>query len=203
MTEDRHGEKVERMHCGLVDGIMRPKADGAYVYYADYAKLEEELNIWRDRADRVIKERDRIGRDLAEEKLVNAQYHLDRVEMEAAQSAPEKLQPSPTWDEVDAIRKGKSDIDLAERIWRLEQELRILKRAHGDALKEWAYAEGLLKELRSATAPLDELDRRLSERANRYMGTVEDYYLHGLWMAREEIKSLRAADKTASDKGQG
>jgi len=114
-----------------------------------------------------------------------------------------KPQPSPTWDEVDAIRKGKSDIDLAERIWQLQQELRILKRAHGDALKEWAYAEGLLKELRSATAPLDELDRRLSERANRYMGTVEDYYLHGLWMAREEIKSLRAADKTASDKGQG
>src|SRR3990167_7402813 len=30
---------------------------------------------------------------------------------------------SPTWDEVDAIRKGKSDIDLAERIWKLEREL--------------------------------------------------------------------------------
>lgn len=30
---------------------------------------------------------------------------------------------SPLWDEVDAILKGKSDIDLAERIWRLEREL--------------------------------------------------------------------------------
>src|SRR3990167_5481932 len=30
---------------------------------------------------------------------------------------------SPTWDEVDAIRKGKSDIDLAERIWKLQYEL--------------------------------------------------------------------------------
>jgi hypothetical protein len=28
---------------------------------------------------------------------------------------------SPTWDEVDAIRKGKSDIDLAEEIWRLRE----------------------------------------------------------------------------------
>ena len=35
----------------------------------------------------------------------------------------EKYQPSPTWEEVDAIRKGKSDIDLAERIWQLEREL--------------------------------------------------------------------------------
>jgi hypothetical protein len=30
---------------------------------------------------------------------------------------------SPTWDEVDAIRKGKSDIDLAERIWQIEKSL--------------------------------------------------------------------------------
>jgi len=32
----------------------------------------------------------------------------------------------------------------------LERELAQVKRAHGDALKEWAYAEGLLRELRSA-----------------------------------------------------
>jgi hypothetical protein len=35
----------------------------------------------------------------------------------------EKPRASPTWDEVDAIRKGKSDLDLAERIWHLEREL--------------------------------------------------------------------------------
>ena len=30
---------------------------------------------------------------------------------------------SPTWREIDAIRTGKSDIDLAERIWQLERQL--------------------------------------------------------------------------------
>jgi len=72
---------------------------------------------------------------------------------------------------------------------------------------DWTLTVHQLREeiaaLRSATAPLDELDRRLSERANRYMGTVEDYYLHGLWIAREEIKSLRAADNRVEREGKG
>jgi hypothetical protein len=46
----------------------------------------------------------------------------------------------------------------------------------------------------SATAPLEVLDRCLSELANKYMNTVEDYYLHGLWRAREEIAKLRRAE---------
>ena len=32
-----------------------------------------------------------------------------------------KHEQSPKWREIDAIRKGKSDIDLAEQIWRLER----------------------------------------------------------------------------------
>jgi hypothetical protein len=33
------------------------------------------------------------------------------------------MSDSPTWEELDAIRAGKSDIDLAERIWQLERQL--------------------------------------------------------------------------------
>ena len=42
-----------------------------------------------------------------------------------AQSEKEAAQ-SPTWDEVDAIRKGKSDIDLAQEIWRLRRQSKLL-----------------------------------------------------------------------------
>lgn len=43
----------------------------------------------------------------------------------------------------------------------------------------------------TAQEALTKLDVRLSELANRYMGTLKNYYLHGLWLAREEIKALR------------
>jgi hypothetical protein len=42
---------------------------------------------------------------------------------DTAKPSSEKDRPSPTWEEVDAIRKGKSDIDLAEEIWQLRREL--------------------------------------------------------------------------------
>ena len=47
MSETR---KVERIHVGLVDGIPRPKEDGAYVYYYDYQKLERDLATAREAA---------------------------------------------------------------------------------------------------------------------------------------------------------
>ena len=99
--------------------------------------------------------------------------------IEAVLGQSEKPQPSPTWDEVDAIRKGKSDIDLAERIWQLNRELRLLKRAHGDALKEWAYAEGLLRELRSATTaiPADILEAVQSAINSAKAGEFEGWEL--------------------------
>ena len=43
----------------------------------------------------------------------------------------------------------------------------------------------------TAHEALTELDRRLSELANKYMSTVEAYHLHGLWRAHEELKALR------------
>ena len=109
----------------------------------------------------------------------------------------EKPQPSPTWDEVDAIRKGKSDIDLAARIWQLERELRLLKRAHGDALKEWAYAEGLLKELQSATSAnskvLDVARSAICSIGSFDRG-LQDHY---------QRKLNAATDNRSADKGQG
>jgi len=103
-------EKVERMHCGLVDGIMRPKADGTYVYYADYAKLERELEEWERKYN---------------EHTLNWARRTEKAEaaLSAVSATEKEKRASPTWDEVDAIRKGKSDIDLAERIWQLEREL--------------------------------------------------------------------------------
>jgi len=112
-------------------------------------------------------------------------------------SSKEKLQPSPTWAEVDAIRKGKSDIDLAARIWQLERELRLLKRAHGDALKEWAYAEGLLKELQSATSAnskvLDVARSAICSIGSFDRG-LQDHY---------QRKLNAATDNRSADKGQG
>ncbi|MGB8983329.1 MAG: hypothetical protein WCC12_15755 [Anaerolineales bacterium] len=43
---------VERIHVGLLDGIPRPKADGAYVYYVDYHALELECAELRKDAER-------------------------------------------------------------------------------------------------------------------------------------------------------
>ena len=35
------------------------------------------------------------------------------------------MSDSPTWNELDAIRNGKSDIDLAEEIWRLRRRAEV------------------------------------------------------------------------------
>ena len=51
--------------------------------------------------------------------------------------------------------------------------------------------EKSMSDATTAQEALTKLDVRLSELANRYMGTLKNYYLHGLWMAREEIKALR------------
>jgi len=140
----------------------------------------------------------------------------------------EKPQPSPTWDEVVAIRKGKSDIDRAERIWQLERELRLLKRAHGDALKEWAYAEGLLIELQSATRQRFDLTPQQVAQLRDfsfggengdpeeampvtigYLPEHEDGPGWYVWAQEypEEgslpLVTYATADKTTSDKGQG
>ena len=39
---------------------------------------------------------------------------------------------------------------------------------------------------------LEDLLRLLAERTNKYMNTIEDYYLHGLWMARDIVLSLKS-----------
>lgn len=72
-----------------------------------------------------------------------------------------------------------------------------------------AYAERLYKAYKtlaesaqSATGDrLEALDCRLAELANRYMNTVEDYYCHGIWKARDEISKIRRSDNCAVDKG--
>lgn len=53
--------KVERIHVGLLDGIPRPKADGAYVYYADYATLERSLAAKEAECDRLREDSERYA----------------------------------------------------------------------------------------------------------------------------------------------
>jgi hypothetical protein len=84
----------------------------------------------------------------------------------------------------------------------------IVTDRHGDVLHfskadGWKVAVVQEGEAQSVTAPLEVLDRCLSELANRYVGTVEDYYIHGLYRAREEIKRLRRTDNTSAREGKG
>jgi hypothetical protein len=34
---------IQRWHLGLTDGIMRPRDDGAFVYYSDYEALQSRV----------------------------------------------------------------------------------------------------------------------------------------------------------------
>jgi hypothetical protein len=78
---------------------------------------------------------------------------LERIDRPVLTPAPSEKQErdSPTWDEVDAIRKGKSDIDLAERIWQLQRELAELSDQLQDVRDARDNAEREANALRSAT----------------------------------------------------
>ena len=149
------------------------------------------------------------------------------VENNSGSTAPapsEKRQPSDT-PETDNVHYGcalyESDVeryrDMAEHARSLERQrnealgrerLANMRADQADeamdAAREVANRETLSAaywkdkaSAVSATAPLEVLDRCLSELANKYMNTVEDYYLHGLWRAREEIAKLRRAESRA------
>ena len=75
---------------------------------------------------------------------------------------------------------------------------RVLEASNLPIEQAVAIADMVELALRSDTAArdaaLEEVLRQISERTNRYMGTVEDYYLHGLWMARTIVQSLKNTD---------
>ena len=103
----------------------------------------------------------------------------------------EKLQrDSPTWDEVDAIRKGKSDIDLAERIWQLEREL-----AEMSAINHRLAANQI--GLQSATAYWKDKAEAAQEIANEATLLLEGQGAQSAtgWIACSERMPSEGADK--------
>jgi hypothetical protein len=113
---------------------------------------------------------DRLERDLAQ----------TRLERDAARNVLARA--------IDRERLANMRADQAEEA-RAETQKEL--EAEFDAKME---CHSMLEAAQSATAPLEVLDRCLSELANKYIGTVEDYYLHGLYLAREEISKLRATE---------
>ena len=71
----------------------------------------------------------------------------------------------------------------------MQDELQQARTMHAEAIEEWAKWEGAAKH--ACGEAHDEILRLLAERANKYANTVEDYYLHGLWMARDLVLSLK------------
>ena len=65
-----------------------------------------------------------------------------------------KHEQSPKWREIDAIRKGKSDLDLAEQIWRLKRSCADLHAQLTDMQGEVHRVEAM----RSSEAPHEALE---------------------------------------------
>ena len=63
--------------------------------------------------------------------------------------------------------------------------------------------DALLSETAQRDAVLEEALRQISERTNKYMGTLEDYYLHGLWMARDILIALKGNAVPQARAGEG
>lgn len=58
---------------------------------------------------------------------------------------------------------------------------------------------GAVPECGARDAALDEVLRELALLTNRYMNTVEDYNLHGLWRAREVVEAIKKAAPLAPE----
>ena len=69
---------------------------------------------------------DEIARAKTHHKIASSLCGAPQPEPSPQQASGKEAAQSPTWDEVDAIRKGKSDIDLAQEIWRLRRQSKLL-----------------------------------------------------------------------------
>jgi hypothetical protein len=167
-------EKLQPSATPRADALYRVcgKCGMGFVLEEDAERLEQEL------AQACLERnaaRNVLARAIERERLANMRATEWEEAAEAAQSARE----ATAWIVTD--RHGD-----------------VLHFSKADGWKVAVVQEG---EAQSVTAPLEVLDRCLSELANRYVGTVEDYYIHGLYRAREEIKRLRRTDNCKAQEG--